>query len=111
LLHEAVPLLRGLCSNALIGVYVIQDDRFVFVNERLASLFGYSAQELCAGMGPQHLTAEATGLGTRAADRRLSRCKAAITAFVACARMARGWMSRFSVSVPALLVGPPSSAC
>jgi hypothetical protein len=34
LLHEAVPLLRGLCSNALIGVYVIQDDRFVFVNER-----------------------------------------------------------------------------
>ena len=58
LLHEAVPLLRGLCSNALIGVYVIQDDRFVFVNERLASLFGYSAQELCAGMGPQHLTAE-----------------------------------------------------
>ena len=56
LLHEAVPLLRGLCSNALIGVYVIQDDRFVFVNQRLASLFGYSAQELCNGMGPQQLT-------------------------------------------------------
>ncbi|NWK79577.1 bifunctional diguanylate cyclase/phosphodiesterase [Aquitalea sp. LB_tupeE] len=58
LLHEAVPLLRGLCSNALIGVYVIQDDRFVFVNERLASLFAYTAQELCSGMGPQHLTVE-----------------------------------------------------
>lgn len=73
LLHEAVPLLRGLCSNALIGVYVIQDDCFVFVNERLASLFGYSAQELCAGMGPQHLTAESDKpLVREQLDRRMS---------------------------------------
>lgn len=57
LLHEAAPLLRGLCSNALIGVYVIQDEHFVFVNSRLADLFGYTQQELCNGMGPQQLTA------------------------------------------------------
>ncbi|PXX51223.1 putative bifunctional diguanylate cyclase/phosphodiesterase [Aquitalea magnusonii] len=57
LLHEAGPLLLGLCSNALIGVYVIQDDRFVFVNPRLAELFGYSQQQLCSGMGPRELTA------------------------------------------------------
>ncbi|RMD01367.1 EAL domain-containing protein [Aquitalea palustris] len=56
LLHEAGPLLLGLCSNALIGVYVIQDDRFVFVNARLAELFGYSQQQLCSGMGPRQLT-------------------------------------------------------
>lgn len=73
LLDEAAPLLRGLCSNALIGVYVIQDERFVFVNARLAALFGYTQQELCAGMGPQQLTAAGDCPLVRAEiDRRLS---------------------------------------
>lgn len=73
LLHEAAPLLRGLCSNALIGVYVIQDDQFVFVNSRLANLFGYTQQELCNGMGPQQLTAPDDRLVVREEiDRRLS---------------------------------------
>lgn len=73
LLHEAAPLLRGLCSNALIGVYVIQDDQFVFVNSRLANLFGYTQQELCGGMGPQQLTAPDDRVVVRAEiDRRLS---------------------------------------
>ncbi|MGN6578545.1 MAG: putative bifunctional diguanylate cyclase/phosphodiesterase [Bordetella sp.] len=58
LVNEADTLLQSLCSNALVGVYVVQDGRFVFVNERLASLFGYTAAELCAGMTSQALTAE-----------------------------------------------------
>ena len=45
LMREADTLLQGLFSNALIGVYVIQDDRFVFVNQRLADVFGYSQEE------------------------------------------------------------------
>lgn len=57
LLAEADTLLAGLIDNALIGVYVIQDKRFSFVNNRLAQLFGYSQEELCAGMGPLDLTA------------------------------------------------------
>lgn len=56
-LEEADGLLLGLFSNALIGVYVIQDGRFVFVNHRLAELFGYTQAELCAGLGPMDLTA------------------------------------------------------
>jgi len=58
LVNEADTLLQSLCSNALVGVYVVQDGRFVFVNDRLASLFGYTAAELCAGMTSQALTAE-----------------------------------------------------
>ncbi|WP_287880690.1 EAL domain-containing protein [Aquitalea sp.] len=73
LLHEAAPLLRGLCSNALIGVYVIQDDKFVFVNSRLANLFGYTQLELCSGMGPQQLTTPDDRFVVREEiDRRLS---------------------------------------
>jgi len=56
LMREADTLLQGLFSNALIGVYVIQDDRFIFVNQRLADVFGYSQEELCSGMGPMAVT-------------------------------------------------------
>ncbi len=55
LMREADSLLMGLFSNALIGVYVIQNGRFVFVNQRLAELFGYSQEALCGGMGPMEL--------------------------------------------------------
>ncbi|MFZ2266712.1 MAG: EAL domain-containing protein [Azonexus sp.] len=56
LMREADSLLLGLFSNALIGVYVIQDNRFVFVNQRFADVFGYSQADLCGGMGPMDLT-------------------------------------------------------
>lgn len=59
MLQEADALLLGLFENALIGVYVIQDGRFVCVNPRLADLFGYSRDELCDGMGPMDVTAPA----------------------------------------------------
>lgn len=57
LLREADTLLQGMFSNALIGIYVIQDNRFIYVNQRLADLFGYTQDELCAGLGPMDLTA------------------------------------------------------
>lgn len=72
LLREADGLLQGLFSNALIGIYVIQDDRFVFVNQHLADLFGYTQHELCAGMGPMQLTApEQQLMAQQEIDRRL----------------------------------------
>ncbi|NTV12209.1 MAG: PAS domain S-box protein, partial [Zoogloea sp.] len=55
LFREADSLLQGLFSNALIGVYVIQDDRFAFVNRRLADIFGYPQEELCNGPRPADL--------------------------------------------------------
>ena len=71
--QEAAPLLTGLVSNELSGVYVIQDDRFIFVNQRLADLFGYTPEALCAGMGPTQLIAPAyQPLAKREIDRRLS---------------------------------------
>lgn len=58
LLHEADTLLRGLLGNSLVGMYLGQDDRFVYVNALLAELFGYTRDDLCSGMGPLELTAE-----------------------------------------------------
>ena len=73
LMQEAAPLLMGLLSNELSGVYVIQGDRFIFVNQRLADLFGYTPEVLCAGMGPTQLIAPAyQPLAKREIDRRLS---------------------------------------
>ena len=56
LLLSADALLLGLFSNPLIAVYVIQGNRFVYVNPRLAELFGYTQEALCSGMGPKELT-------------------------------------------------------
>ncbi|PLX75272.1 MAG: GGDEF domain-containing protein [Azoarcus sp.] len=73
LMQEAAPLLMGLLSNELSGVYVIQGDRFIFVNQRLADLFGYTPEVLCAGMGPTQLIAPAyQPLAKREIDRSLS---------------------------------------
>nr|WP_249116072.1 EAL domain-containing protein [Azoarcus sp. L1K30] len=72
-MQQAAPLLKGLFSNALIGIYVIQDGRFVFVNPRLAALFGYTQEALCSGMGPMDLTAPRDQpLAKREIDRRIS---------------------------------------
>ncbi|RIX43629.1 MAG: EAL domain-containing protein [Rhodocyclales bacterium GT-UBC] len=73
LLREADILLPGLFNYAKTGVYVIQDNRFVFVNRYLADLFGYTQQELCAGFGPVDLThPPQQAMAQREIDRRLS---------------------------------------
>ena len=55
--READALFLGLLQNALVGIYIVQDERFRYVNPQLADLFGYSQQELCSGIGPLDLTA------------------------------------------------------
>ena len=77
-LEEADKLLLGLFSNALIGVYVIQDGRFLYVNQRLAELFGYGQAELCAGLGPLDLTvADDQEVARREIERRIEGAAAA----------------------------------
>lgn len=42
---------HALLNNAIVGVYIVQRDRFVLVNQRLAEIYGYSQEEMLA-MGP-----------------------------------------------------------
>src|SRR5690606_3695024 len=37
---------RSLVEQSLVGTYVIQDVRFLYVNPKLAELFGYTADEV-----------------------------------------------------------------
>ncbi|MHB8524088.1 MAG: hybrid sensor histidine kinase/response regulator [Limisphaerales bacterium] len=37
---------RGLVEQSLVGIYVIQDDRFVYVNPKMTDIFGFSPEEL-----------------------------------------------------------------
>lgn len=40
---------RGLVEQSLVGIYMIQDDRYVYANPTFAHIMGYSAEELMAG--------------------------------------------------------------
>ncbi|MBS0344872.1 MAG: EAL domain-containing protein [Proteobacteria bacterium] len=55
LLREADELLPTLIRNALIGIYIIQDDLFRYVNPRFAEMFGYAQAEICGRLGPTAL--------------------------------------------------------
>jgi diguanylate cyclase (GGDEF)-like protein/PAS domain S-box-containing protein len=45
---RATPNHEALIEQALVGVYVIQHDRLVYANPRLADMFGYTVEELLA---------------------------------------------------------------
>lgn len=50
---------RGLVEQSLVGIYIIQDGRFVYVNPKLADIFGYAVEDIVGRMGPLDLTAQA----------------------------------------------------
>jgi diguanylate cyclase (GGDEF)-like protein/PAS domain S-box-containing protein len=52
---EANGLFLGLLRNALIGVYIIQDKLFRYVNPRFAEMFGYAQADICGHIGPTDL--------------------------------------------------------
>ncbi|MDO8585560.1 MAG: PAS domain S-box protein [Armatimonadota bacterium] len=45
-LQEAEAKYRSLVEESLVGVYIIQDGRFKYVNPRLAEIFGYTQEEV-----------------------------------------------------------------
>ncbi|GGY25291.1 hypothetical protein GCM10011289_31080 [Paludibacterium paludis] len=55
LLDQARELLQHLLQNPLVGIYLIQDGRFVYVNPCLAERFGYRQEEVCGKLGPADL--------------------------------------------------------
>ena len=55
LIREADGLFLGLLRNAMIGVYIIQNGLFRYVNPRFAEMFGYAQKDICGRFGPADL--------------------------------------------------------
>lgn len=49
LLAEEAALFRVLADSAMVGVNISQDGRFVYVNDRLAAMFGYEEPDILLG--------------------------------------------------------------
>lgn len=54
-LKESEDRYRLLVEHSVAGVYLIQDGCFIYVNEPMAAMSGYSRQELLGNMGPEDL--------------------------------------------------------
>ena len=55
-LQESEARFRMVTEGALVGVYIIQDHTFRYVNPALAQVFGYGTDELIDKLGPMELT-------------------------------------------------------
>ena len=56
LLKESEEKFRSLVENSLVGVYLIQDGVFKYINPKIAEILGYRVDELLNIMGPQDVT-------------------------------------------------------
>jgi len=54
-LKESEELFRTLAEHSLVGIYLIQDGVFKYVNPRMAEIFGYKVEELIDKKGPMDL--------------------------------------------------------
>jgi PAS domain S-box-containing protein len=52
-LKESEGLFRSLSERSLVGVYLIQDGLFKYVNPKMAEIFGYRAHEMTDKIGPE----------------------------------------------------------
>ncbi|HKO07865.1 MAG TPA: PAS domain S-box protein, partial [Alphaproteobacteria bacterium] len=50
---------QGLVEHSLVGMAIVQDGRFLYVNPKYCEIFGYSRDEVLEGMTPLDLTADA----------------------------------------------------
>ncbi len=57
-LRESEDKFRNLAERSLVGIYLIQDSLFRYVNPRLAEIFGYKVEELLHKIGPKDLVLE-----------------------------------------------------
>ena len=71
-LRESEAKFRGLVSQSLVGIVLIEDDRFSYSNAKFDEIFGYSAEEV-RGMGPLDTAVESDrGLVAEYLGKRLS---------------------------------------
>ncbi|MFV2082215.1 MAG: PAS domain S-box protein, partial [bacterium] len=54
-LSESEERYRTLVEKGMVGVYLIQDRIFVYVNDKLAEIFGYTSDEIVDKKGPEDL--------------------------------------------------------
>jgi two-component system, sensor histidine kinase and response regulator len=54
-LKESENKFRGLAEKSLVGIYIVQDWKFKYVNPRFAEMFGYSVEEMTLKMGPKDI--------------------------------------------------------
>jgi PAS domain S-box-containing protein len=54
-LQESENKFRDLSEKSIVGIYLIQDETFRYVNPMFAEIFGYSVDELTGGKGPVHV--------------------------------------------------------
>ncbi len=54
-LKESENKFRGLAEKSLVGIYIIQDWKFKYINPRFAEMFGYSVEEMTQRMGPKDI--------------------------------------------------------
>ncbi len=55
-LRESESKFRSLAEQTLVGIYIVQNHVFKYVNPRLAEMFGYPAEEIIDSKGPRDLT-------------------------------------------------------
>ncbi|RJR17307.1 MAG: diguanylate cyclase [Nitrospiraceae bacterium] len=55
-LQESESKFRNLSERSVAGIYLIQDDKFRYVNPVLARIFGYSVTEMKDILGPEDVT-------------------------------------------------------
>ncbi|MCX7908103.1 MAG: PAS domain S-box protein [Ignavibacteria bacterium] len=55
-LKESEEKFRLLSEASLVGIYLIQDYKFIYVNQALANVFGYEIDEIVNKLGPLDLT-------------------------------------------------------
>ncbi len=56
-LKESENKFRGLAEKSLVGIYIIQDGKFKYINPRFAEMFGYNVEEMTRGMGLKDIVA------------------------------------------------------
>ena len=56
-LQDAESQYRALVEQSLTGIYLIVGNRFAYVNEAFANIFGYQVDEIAGRLGPTDLTA------------------------------------------------------
>lgn len=57
-LKESEEKFRLLAEASIVGIYLIKDNKFVYVNEAFAKVFGYELEEIVGRIGPLDLTYE-----------------------------------------------------